>query len=76
MNKLYLILNHLISYKSSSFTLGAIISLFGKGIYIHWGVIQISLANFIIIIAMFVVFGLALILPFPSHKSNSDNKKQ
>lgn len=55
--------------------LGAIVSLFGKGIYIHYGVVQISLANLIIILAMFAVFGLALILPFPSHKSDSDNKK-
>lgn len=38
------------------------------GTYLHWGVIQISLANLIVIIAMLVVFALALFLPFPGRK--------
>ena len=33
--------------------------------YFHWGVIQVSLANLLIILAMIVVFVLALLLPFP-----------
>lgn len=33
--------------------------------FLHWGVIQISLANFIIIVLMLVIFALALVLPFP-----------
>jgi hypothetical protein len=33
--------------------------------YIHWGVIQLSLANLIVIALMLVVFALALIVPFP-----------
>ena len=35
------------------------------GYYLHWGVIQISLANAIVIGLMLLVFVLALILPFP-----------
>lgn len=35
------------------------------GRYLHWGVIQISLTNLLIIIGMVVLFGLALVLPFP-----------
>jgi hypothetical protein len=35
------------------------------GHYLHWGVIQISLTNFLIIVGMVVVFILALLLPFP-----------
>ena len=35
------------------------------GRYLHWGVIQISLANLLVILAMIVVFILALVLPFP-----------
>jgi hypothetical protein len=35
------------------------------GHYLHWGVIQISLTNFLIIVAMIVVFVLALVVPFP-----------
>ena len=35
------------------------------GRYLHWGIIDISLTNLSIIIAMLVLFGLALVLPFP-----------
>jgi hypothetical protein len=35
------------------------------GRYLHWGVVQISLTNFLIIVGMIVVFVLALVLPFP-----------
>ena len=38
------------------------------GSYIHWGVVQISLANLIVIAVMLVVFVLALFLPFPGRK--------
>ncbi len=36
------------------------------GRYVHWGVIQISLANLIIIGVMVLLFVLALVVPFPS----------
>jgi hypothetical protein len=32
---------------------------------LHWGVVQISLANFLVIGVMLVLFVLALVLPFP-----------
>jgi uncharacterized membrane protein len=34
------------------------------GTYIHWGVIQISVTNLVIILAMLVVFALAIVVPF------------
>ncbi len=37
----------------------------GHAHFLHWGVIQISLTNFVIILLMLVIFALALILPFP-----------
>jgi hypothetical protein len=37
----------------------------GHSYYLDWGVVQISLTNFLIIVAMVVVFILALVLPFP-----------
>jgi hypothetical protein len=37
----------------------------GHAYFLHWGVIQISLANLLVIVAMVVVFVLALIVPFP-----------
>ena len=35
------------------------------GTYLHWGVIQISLANVIVIGLMLLVFVAALLVPFP-----------
>jgi hypothetical protein len=37
----------------------------GVGPYLHWGVVQISVANFVVILLMVVVFALAVFLPFP-----------
>ena len=48
--------------------LGALIDLGGSGRYIHWGFIQISVANFVVILLMVVVFVLAILLPFPRRK--------
>jgi len=46
----------------------AVINLNGPGAYLHWGVIQLSVANLVVIIVMIVVFGLALLLPFPGRR--------
>ena len=35
------------------------------GSYLHWGVIQISVANLVVIGAMLVLFIAALLVPFP-----------
>jgi uncharacterized membrane protein len=35
------------------------------GHYLQWGVLQISYANMVVIGVMLVLFGLALVLPFP-----------
>ena len=37
--------------------------------YIHWGFILISLPNFVLICVMVVLFVLALIVPFPHHRT-------
>lgn len=34
------------------------------GTYLHWGVVQISLGNLLLIVVMLVVFVLALVVPF------------
>jgi hypothetical protein len=44
------------------------VGLNGTGYYIHWGFVQISLANLVVIILMIVVFILALLLPFPKER--------
>ena len=35
------------------------------GRYLHWGVLQISLANLVVVGVMLVLFAAALVLPFP-----------
>jgi hypothetical protein len=40
--------------------------------YFHWGFIQISLPNLVVIGVMLLIFVLALMLPFPSHADASD----
>lgn len=48
--------------------IGSLINLDHPGHYLHWGFFQMSLANFIVIIVMIVVFCLALVVPFPHKK--------
>jgi len=38
---------------------------FAAGTYLSWGVVSISLTNLLVIVAMIVVFVLALVIPFP-----------
>ena len=40
------------------------------GHYFHWGVISVSITNLLIVIAMLVLFGLALVVPFPGHRTD------
>jgi hypothetical protein len=46
------------------------INLNHPGHYLHWGVIQISVANLVVILLMIAMFVLALILPFPGSKGD------
>jgi hypothetical protein len=48
--------------------LAALINLNSSGHYIHWGFIQMSVANFVVILLMISVFILAIVLPFPRRK--------
>ncbi len=40
-------------------------SVFAAGKYLSWGVVSISLTNFVVIVIMVVLFVLALVVPFP-----------
>lgn len=44
------------------------------GRYVDWGVIHVSLTNLLIVAAMVVLFVLALVLPFPRHHGESEDK--
>jgi hypothetical protein len=37
--------------------------------YVQWWFIQISFPNLVVIVAMLVVFGLALVLPYPHRRA-------
>jgi hypothetical protein len=52
--------------------LAALINLNGNGHYIHWGFIQLSVANFVVILLMIAVFVLAILLPFPRRKGRGE----
>ena len=41
------------------------VDLNGPGHYLHWGVVQISVANLVVIGVMVLVFVLALVVRFP-----------
>ena len=43
----------------------AAIDLNQPGTYLHWNVFTISVANLVLIAVMVVIFGVALLLPFP-----------
>lgn len=49
--------------------LGSLINLNGSGHYVHWGFIQISVANLVVIGLMVVVFIAAILVPFRRHRS-------
>ena len=44
----------------------------GQAHFLHWGVVQISLANLIVIVLMLVVFALAILVPFPHAHDDAD----
>ena len=49
--------------------LATLVHLGGTGKYISWGVLQISLANLIIITVMIIMLLAAIVLPFPKHET-------
>ncbi|HUZ09154.1 MAG TPA: hypothetical protein VMU76_03205 [Acidimicrobiales bacterium] len=50
-----------------SSVMGALVDLNGKGRYVHWGFIQISVANLVVIALMAIVFIGAIIVPYRRH---------
>src|SRR6516165_4686223 len=57
------------SRKMRSFALvdpgSGVINLDQPGTYVHWSIFTVSVANLVLIAVMVVIFGLALVLPFP-----------
>ena len=53
--------------RSVGAVLAAPVNLNHPGHYLHWGVIQLSVANLVVIAIMVALFALALVIPFPTH---------
>ena len=49
--------------------IGALVDLSHTGHYLHWGFVQLSVANAVVIVAMIVVFVAALLVPFRPGRS-------
>jgi hypothetical protein len=52
--------------------LATLIDLNGRPRYLHSGWFRISVANLVVIVAMIVVFVLAIFVPFPRDKSEPE----
>jgi uncharacterized membrane protein len=46
----------------------------GHAHFLHWGVVQISLANLILILLMLVVFALAVVVQLPQSRDDTDSR--
>ena len=53
---------------------GSLINLDHPGNYIHWGFVQMSYGNLLVIILMIVVFFAAILIPFKTHKSKEGER--
>jgi hypothetical protein len=53
---------------------GALIDLNKPGNYIHWGFIQMSYGNLIVIVLMVIVFLAAILIPFKTHETEKGDR--
>lgn len=49
---------------------GSLVNLDHPGHYVHWGFIQLSVANLVLIGLMVVVFVAAILVPFRRHRGS------
>ena len=49
--------------------LASAVNLNGPGRYLHWSIFIVSEANLVLIAVMVVIFGAALLIPFPDHRA-------
>lgn len=52
-------------------TLATVVNLDQPGRYLHWSIFTVSVANLVLIAVMVVIFGLALMVPFPGRRHRS-----
>jgi hypothetical protein len=54
--------------------LASVVNLDPPGRYLHWSIFSVSVANLVLIAVMVVIFGLALLLPFPGRHLDDGNR--
>ena len=54
--------------------IGALVDLNRPDHYIHWGFIQMSMANLLLIALMILVFVAAILIPFRSHRGQGGDR--
>jgi hypothetical protein len=59
-----------------SAALAAPVNLNSPGHYVHWGVIQISVANLVVVGLMVLLFAAAVLLPFPKGRGRRDRTQR
>ena len=42
------------------------------GTYVHWSIFDLSVANLVLVAVMVVIFGAALLIPFPHGKKDTE----
>ena len=52
--------------------LATAVNLNPPGRYLHWSIFTVSVANLVLVAVMVVIFGLALLVPFPSRRHSED----
>ena len=53
----------------------AAIDLNQPGTYLHWSIFDVSVANLVLIAVMVVIFGAALLIPFPHGKKDTEEAR-
>lgn len=56
--------------------MAAIFNLNSHATYVHWHFIDVSLSNVLVVVAMLILFGLALVVPFPRHGGSRDGGRR
>ena len=54
--------------------MAAVFNLNHHASYLHWHFISLSVSNLVVVVAMFVVFAAAILLPFPGHRSEGPDE--
>ena len=54
--------------------LGAAVNLNHPAHVVHWHFVQLSVSNVVVIVVMFVVFALAIALPFPGARRRAGSR--